>query len=354
MIRSRLLSRLGFTLVELLVVIAIIGILVALLLPAVQAAREAARRTQCSNNLKQLGLAEQNYHDIYKRFAINYWNWSEPPSAPAAPSSKGSHLVRLFPFMEQQPSYDAFNAAWNTNVPEDVTLPNGQLLRQQVIPGLLCPSDNTGGFWNNDRAITNYSMGMGAQRLSHSGWKFFNICPFIGGGTAPSGSTDCQDWFGNGPDTHGNSANGGRNISGLISRTGWNNNQGGGDQWAARMVDVTDGTSNTICIGELRPACMTDAHNGWMHNAVSLIGTTPPINFPTCPGENGLSKRNSSNPVQNHWDSWATSHGYKSKHPGGAQFVFVDGTVRFLSQTINYDTYQRMGDRRDGKTVTEN
>src|SRR6188472_1406933 len=93
-------KRKAFTLVELLVVIAIIGILVALLLPAVQAAREAARRMSCSNNLKQLGLALHNYHDTYKRFPQNYLDWE--PTVKGGPQFGGSHITRLFPFMEQQ------------------------------------------------------------------------------------------------------------------------------------------------------------------------------------------------------------------------------------------------------------
>src|SRR5687767_8597039 len=92
----------GFTLVELLVVIAIIGILVALLLPAVQAAREAARRMSCSNNLKQLGLACHNYHDVYGQFPPNglfFSNWG---------ISTGSPFVKILPYMENQPMYDKF------------------------------------------------------------------------------------------------------------------------------------------------------------------------------------------------------------------------------------------------------
>ena len=130
--RRRRLFR-GFTLVELLVVIAIIGILIALLLPAVQAAREAARRSQCSNNLKQLGLAFHNYHDIYKQFPINNLSWQNPINA-----AQGSHLVRLFPFMEQQPAWDVFDSASRlTGNPEEAVV-GGKPLRQTVLGTLVC------------------------------------------------------------------------------------------------------------------------------------------------------------------------------------------------------------------------
>ena len=117
---TRSIAREAFTLVELLVVIAIIGILVVLLLPAVQAAREAARRMSCSNNLKQLGLALHNYHDTYKRFPMNYLDWE------IAPQMGGSHVTRLFPFMEQQQLYNVIQGGFvltpTANV-EDQTLP---------------------------------------------------------------------------------------------------------------------------------------------------------------------------------------------------------------------------------------
>ncbi len=332
--------RRAFTLVELLVVIAIIGVLVGLLLPAVQAAREAARRMSCSNNLKQLGLALHNYHDVQKRFPINYLNWSE------SPQHKGSHLVRLFPFMEQQPAYDLFQQGFDAPLssPEEVRLPNGQLLRQQVIPGLICPSDSHDGWVNGvDRAVTNYAGSMGAQLMqSNTGCNLSTVV-----GTNPLDTNgDGESWLGTGNNVRGDSGDY-NNISGVFGRGGDANRW----PWAARLRDITDGTSNVIAIGELRPFCGDHARNGWMHSNANWFATTAPINFNTCPGQKGLSPDDGSNPPCNRLASWNTSMGFKSLHPGGAQFVFADGSVHFLSQTVDYTTYQRLGDRRDGQPV---
>src|SRR5687767_10434986 len=131
-------TRLGFTLVELLVVIAIIGVLVALLLPAVQAARESARRMQCANNLKQIGLALVNYHDTNKWF---------PPGAVWRSSTagdndnRGSFFVRILPFVEQQSLYNLFDFNKNTDDQRLTSASTSELLRGQVIASYICPSD---------------------------------------------------------------------------------------------------------------------------------------------------------------------------------------------------------------------
>jgi prepilin-type N-terminal cleavage/methylation domain-containing protein/prepilin-type processing-associated H-X9-DG protein len=328
----------AFTLVELLVVIAIIGVLVALLLPAVQAAREAARRSQCANNLKQLGVALHNYSDIHQRFPINYNDWLQ------SPVHRGSHLVRLFPFMEQGPMYEKLNFA-NPNV-EDTTDATGKLLRSFRIPGLICPSDQHDGVHPGDpnRALTNYAASMGAQLMpSQTGCNLASIV-----GTNPLDTDgDGMNWFGTGGEGHGNQGNYSQ-ISGVISRGG----QDPTKPWAARLSDLSDGTSQVIAMGEFRPLCGDHSVNGWMHANAPWIATTAPINFNTCPGEGGLSTNDDANPPCNQFNSWNTSQGFKSKHPGGAQFVFGDGSVRLLSQTIHYPTYQSLGDRRDGQSVS--
>jgi prepilin-type processing-associated H-X9-DG protein len=117
--------------------------------------------------------------------------------------------------------------------------------------------------------------------------------------------------------------------------------------WAARLatVNTQDGTSQTILMGEILPHCGDHSRNGWYHFNAPWIATTAPINFPIkCVYEPGWNQVRAG---CNHWQNWQTSQGFKSKHENGAHFLFVDGRVRMLNETINYRTYQRLGDRHD-------
>jgi len=161
MARRLFLGRAAFTLVELLVVIAIIGVLVALLLPAVQAAREAARRATCNNNLKQLGIALHNYHDVYNRLPHNHavWHW-----ALGYGELRGTHLVRLLPYIEQGgPLYERLDFRLNTV--EDTMMPDGERIYSKEVETFYCPSDTTDRrSRDTNRALCNYAMQTGAQR----------------------------------------------------------------------------------------------------------------------------------------------------------------------------------------------
>jgi prepilin-type N-terminal cleavage/methylation domain-containing protein/prepilin-type processing-associated H-X9-DG protein len=329
----------GFTLVELLVVIAIIGILIALLLPAVQAAREAARRSSCSNNLKQFGLALHNYHDTNQTFPYGTNAHIDPSWRTQFP--KGSQLVKLLPFIEQSTIYEQLefgggpqgttgcidaqigslgygHQSWASPRPPD---------GQRDLPTFRCPSDDYDNLPNVSHS--NYAPSMGNQNMPDGG-----RCPGLNGndfGTAPAG--------------HGDSgaACNGKNISGVFDRF----------CWGAKLRDVTDGTSSTIAMGEIRPLCADHMqYHPWSHYNAIWTATVAPINLPTCRNENGGRDDTTGGPEDcNHFRTWNMSMGFKSRHPGGAQFVFCDGSGHFLSETIDYMTYQRLGERRDNQPV---
>lgn len=327
----------GFTLIELLVVIAIIAILIALLLPAVQQAREAARRTQCKNNLKQLGIALHNYHDVYKQFSPTIFRTVGGLGPTWSNSSRGSYLVRLLPFIDQAPIFNALDfslegPAWGVTNFEGQVDSNGKLYRHLLLPALQCPSGTSPAI-DGHSARTNYALSMGNQSMPAHGtsWGRCNLFPGNNFGTGAAG--------------HGNTANPSQ-VSGFVSRL----------NWAAKFRDLTDGSSNVIAGGEIRPQCGDHTRNGWYHFNSMWVATTAPINYPVkCvredPGWNQGADPNAGRGPCNHWQNWQTSQGFKSRHTGGAQFILGDGSVRFISENIDYMTYQRLGDRRDGEPI---
>jgi prepilin-type N-terminal cleavage/methylation domain-containing protein/prepilin-type processing-associated H-X9-DG protein len=326
-------SRRAFTLIELLVVIAIIAVLVALLLPAVQQAREAARRSTCKNNLKQLGLACHNYHEVANQLPCSICEFNSPfgVNNDWSPSSKGSYFVRLLPYIDQGPIFNAinFNFYDPNNGIEVESYKTGGLIRVTPIPVLLCPSETSAGISNWSYKST-YSLSIGNQDMQNL--NVWGSCPNIG------------NQLGDGAAVHGNTWDP-LQVSGVISRL----------DWGANFRDVTDGTSQTILAGETRPGCSDHTYNGWMHFNANWVATSAPINYPTvCFQEPGWTW-DGSNPLKyppcRHWQDWGYSMGFKSKHVGGAQFVFADGSVHFLNDNINYLTYQKLGDRRDNQAV---
>ena len=307
----------GFTLIELLVVIAIIAVLIALLLPAVQQAREAARRTQCKNNLKQFGLAMHNYHDT-----MNIFPNTISPGNLGNPTGVGA-MVHLLPYIDQAAVYSSISfvssTGWQTSVTDSA--PAGKHYYEIQPPGFKCPSDTSEKYYPGTNGIVgnwataSYGLSGGAQRESGNG------CPTYPGNT-----------FGTGPADHSDSRNA-TQISGMFSRHGF----------SCRIKDVSDGTSNTILMGEYRAQCSDHQRHGWANVNSNWLFTTAPINFETCLGGAGC----------NSHTNWATSQGFKSQHTGGVHILLCDGAVRFVSQNIDYATYQTLGDRRDGKVVGE-
>lgn len=317
--------RSAFTLVELLVVIAIIGILVGLLLPAVQAAREAARRMQCSNNLKQYGLALHNYHSAYKGFpslVLYDWNRMHPPI---------SWQVQVLPYMEQTALFNGLNMSGDARfTPMPTPTDPGRQARMIQVPYARCPSDG----WdpNNGWAQTNYSGNLGSQRTD-------------------SADGNCNTWMTadvhydqNGWASHGNH-NATNGLSGMMGRLGPKIN----------FSAVKDGTSQVFHVGEVLPECHDHLEGWWSFNGMgnAHASTSVPLNtMTTCAASTAIAQsRGYPNPQCAPKYNWNYSWGFRSNHTGGAQFLFVDGSVRFIGQSINYNTYQMLGGRADARPV---
>lgn len=304
-------SRQAFTLVELLVVIAIIGMLVALLLPAVQAAREAGRRSHCANNLKQIGLALAGYEGSFRQL---------PPGAFWDPNNniyRGSALVHILPFVEQVQLFQAFN--FNTLSTDNETIPGtNTLIGSTPIPVYLCPSnDGPPTYWGG-LAIHTYAASRGPTDVYNNvncpcpnGWQALSMAPL----DDPN------------------------NFAGPFTRVGA----------TARLADVRDGLSNTIFFGEVRPRCSEHAQNGWANtnDGNGYCTTLIPINYDSC---NPTAASACNQPC-----NWTTEVGFKSAHPNGAQFLLGDGSTRFINDTIDHAfVYQALGAKNDGRTVPAN
>ena len=305
------LHRRGFTLVELLVVIAIIGVLVALLLPAVQAARESARRTQCSNNLKQIGIGLHNYHDTINKLPPGAF-WFGTNFA----AYRGSIMVHILPFVEQKNVYDLFD--FNAATDGQTIGTSGKLIASTIVKTYVCPSDNNRDL-RNGLAIANYSASVGSTSRNDN----------------PSCS--CAKWnawnsFHEMPVQNVVST---ANFSGAFTRY----------PVSTRFADFTDGLSNTIFFGEVLRDCSVHVQQGWArtNNSQGLVCTVIPINLKTCDANAADGCNRPCN--------WSLELGFKSRHPNGAQFLFGDGAVRFLSDNIDHRNYQALGGRADGKTA---
>ncbi len=315
--------RAGFTLVELLVVIAIIGILVALLLPAIQAAREAARRSQCSNHLKQLGLALQNYHDAIGTFPYN----AQVQTSSGATRQRGpSWFFRILPYLEQGAVYDqaVFAGDWSL---QDGASPNVALIDKLVVPGLYCPSTPL----PKTKSLSNAVNGTVVVQLpSYVGIEG----SFYRGGT--SGVEAPQPYF----DTYGRTV-----FNGVIQNA----------DYPVAMASITDGTANTMVVSE-QSTFQIDAlgnqidrrSSGHWGGAWSCGGGTNTwtqnVTTVRYPIAGGVGLAGNTQPYEVNIPLF-------SAHPGGVQCTMVDGAVRFLSENVDFTVLTALADRADGQVV---
>lgn len=303
-------SRAAFTLVELLVVIAIIGILIALLLPAVQQAREAARRMSCSNQLKQIGLGMHNHHDTFLNFPYAFRDRLEGDDA----NTYATGWIQILPFLEQ----DAVARRWNPEEPRNSTLdPDGDgwsnsTLQQEIIPTYLCPtmtmpSGPLNGYGTENRAPSSYQFCVDSDETDPLGTFLYASATMADGAIIPVKTfTDSS------------------NPPGPLHRK------------PTSFRDITDGTSNTFMVGE------TDfTPQGVPSTSYGAVWSYGYYGWGT--GTITLDKH----------DNTSTVYGaFRSQHPGGAHFLMVDGSVSFVPATIDMSTYQAIFTRSGGEVAS--
>lgn len=329
--------RRGFTLIELLVVIAIIGVLVALLLPAVQQAREAARRTQCKNNLKQIGLALHNYLETHKVFPPGYVDRNgDPDMTPDMDLGPGWGWASfLLPNMDQAPAYNQINFNQGVGILSNVTI------CQKSFPAFRCPSD--GGAQLFPVYDSNFSTPIATLAFSNyvgcNGWvECFNGA---GGNPQPQEGDD------------GFSGKFGQAGVGLFYRNSRNS-----------TTNITDGMSNTIAAGERSsnhaPSTWAGAITGG--RCPAWMAATPPTPYSPPPGPAYDNADFAEAFVFAHCNSTHLPNAdfpifdpdvYYSFHVGGAHFLLCDGSVRFISSFVDGNTYQNLATIAGGETPGE-
>ncbi|MEA1951037.1 MAG: DUF1559 domain-containing protein [Planctomycetota bacterium] len=302
----------GFTLVELLVVIAIIGILIALLLPAVQAAREAARRMNCSSNLKQISLGCLSYESTFGAMPVS----TSFVDFPDTPGTGASWMLTLLPYIEQQPLYDSMYIDGGIYADRGIKDPVNRGAIKTSIATYCCPSDDSLGktttsaylFPDIELGVTSYAGVIGPHSIwggIYSIWK---------------GEPSCFDKWDH---------QAGRRCWGTF----WRYNV----IEPVTLADFPDGLSHTITVGETYPFGAAK-HFSWPYSNDCWKSTYAPLNWIP--------------PDQASLANWPDHMGFRSKHPGGAHFAWGDGHVSFLDAEIDMKTYQALSTRNQGEIVT--
>jgi prepilin-type N-terminal cleavage/methylation domain-containing protein len=326
----------AFTLVELLVVIAIIGVLVALLLPAIQAAREAARRVQCQNQMRQIGIALQNYHDVKKQLpAGGFWDHKNYPATPAIHSG-WDWLPKIFPYIELSGLHSQLD--FELGPGDQTKVPKNLDTIKTEVPGLLCPSNPFRGEATDNEGFA----GTKNPRLQVGEADYAaNVGDYRNQSGTGDGLDHTQDNDGDGfPDWpfEGNvwvpSYKPKFPTRGVINRFGW----------AAKFKEIPDGLSNTFAVGECIGAwCLSQ--NLWTQ---SWSTTAQPINH-----KNPYYSAGSQNVPTVDNPQWSDSIAFRSLHPGGAQFIMCDASVHFLSENIDHASYRAMASREGADLIAE-
>jgi prepilin-type N-terminal cleavage/methylation domain-containing protein/prepilin-type processing-associated H-X9-DG protein len=357
-----LIRKRGFTLVELLVVIAIIGILVGLLLPAVQAAREAARRMQCSNNLKQLGLAAHNFESTFKYFPPREHSTVLPNASgvPTTYSSGATPQALMLPYLEQANKANQFDHNYNVN--SDAAIAPGipsksganANARYYDVPGYLCPSDPSS-------AVYQFAPSPGAGRQS------YHACvggANLRGGTlidgifatpsAPSGQQLKGPKIGEISDGTSNTAMFAEVMRGTLVYNATNQ-----FDHTTMFNSTTAWTGNDLLDGRNIPQCLPGGNSttsSWLRYTGHQYYRNLPINFVYSHTLPPNWNRKSSSPATQNYNcgttSFVTQHiAASSYHTGGAMACYADGSVHFISQSVDFLAWQATGSRANGEVT---
>ena len=290
----------GFTLIELLVVIAIIAVLIALLLPAVQQAREAARRSQCKNNMKQIGLALHNYHDTFGCLPIG-------GSAITGQLYGTNWAVSILPYLDQAPLYNLYNFSLQNN--------QNNVVVQTLLSVQNCPSDSNAGQLSTPESSGGTTNGSASNSIQYMTSTY----------RAVSGvTTDNSTFF----DAPGNAM-----PTTTTNRGALHSIVSGANYRPEPFASITDGLSNTLFVGEWSTIDHPSRASYWGYTYTSYnqssicLGVTPDV-----------FGNPDYNVISNNGASACGKRGFASMHVGGVQFLMGDGTVRFISSNINRTT----------------